>query len=157
MCGVVPSAKDREVFIYPAFLLWTQIRDGQFWINSEYITECHSFLNDLASIYCGIVRKAAISQARNRYFLLVWEPPTVKWMLPNLRSPWQLQLPLGRAATSDKRIKMVSSGIAATLMVTLTSRQQHSNESTLPTIASSHQASHCSRSFRGPTAIASIG
>jgi hypothetical protein len=60
--------------------------------------------------------------------------------------------------TSEKHIKMQSSDVAATVTVTLTSRQQHSGESTPPAIAGIHQASHCSRSSLAtplPLALAS--
>jgi hypothetical protein len=47
---------------------------------------------------------------------------------------------------------MWSSRMAASVTVMLTSRQQCSSKSTPSGIASTHQASHCSRSFTGPPA-----
>jgi hypothetical protein len=79
---------------------------------------------------------------------ILWEPLTVKRALPNLHSPWQLQRPLGLAPPSDKHIKMRSSGTAATVTVTLTSRQQHNSESTPPAIVSTGPAQLPGRQHR---------
>jgi hypothetical protein len=57
--------------------------------------------------------------------------------------------------TSDKHIKIRSSGTAASVMVMLMSRQ-YISKCTLPAIADIHQASRCSRCFVGHTAIASL-
>jgi hypothetical protein len=54
---------------------------------------------------------------------------------------------------SDKCIKMQFSGMAASVMNTLTWRQQRSSKCTPPVIASTHQASHCSRTFTSLPAL----
>jgi hypothetical protein len=46
----------------------------------------------------------------------VWEPPTVKRVVPNQQSPRQLQRPLVRALRSDKSIKMRTSGTLASTL-----------------------------------------
>jgi hypothetical protein len=75
----------------------------------------------------------------------MWEPPTVKRALPNRRSQWQLQRPLGcLALASGKGIIMRSPGMTFTVTITPASRNQHGSKST-------HQASHCSSSFASRT------
>jgi hypothetical protein len=58
--------------------------------------------------------------------------------------------------TSDKNIKMRTSGMVASVTAMLTWGKHCSSEPTLPMTASTHQASHCSRSFIGQPVLLSL-
>jgi hypothetical protein len=85
---------------------------------------CAWFRPELFKFKCSILQHVTIK------YSYVWEPPTVKQVLPNQRSPQQLQCPLVCVLPSNKSIKKRTSNTLASVTAMLTSRQHRNSEAT---------------------------
>jgi hypothetical protein len=110
---------------------------------------------ELLKCKCSILQHVTIKY--------VWEPPTVKQVLPNQCSPQQLQCPLVCAPPSDKSIKKLTSNTQATvtdkLLVAAPTANSISNRQCLSGQLASlllAPASCCGRSFVGLPASLSV-